>query len=311
MKILKDKCIPKSKTTVLPIDDLLKKTFKKLAKLKKTKSGITGIPTGFAQLDKMTSGMQNGELLVLASRPSVGKTALATDIAINAWREGYSFMFFSLGMSSEQLVLRMLSSQSKIPHKKIRNCTVTNDEWGTLTDVSAALAEASVLSGFTPCITIDDSDVLNVIDIRLKVKKLISKKKADFIVIDCLQFLSSPEEHENRTIEVSYISRSLRNLAKELNIPILAVSQLSRTLETRSDKTPLLHDLSGSGSIENDADIVLFLYRDFIYNRNTDQPDLAEIIVGKNRNGPTGIVYARFCGDIVTFEDIDIEYGDE
>ena len=282
------------------IDELLKKTFKNLAQMKTSRNGVTGVPSGFAEFDKMTSGMQKGDLLILAARPSMGKTALAIDMAVNAWKAGFGVGIFSLEMSSEQLVLRMLSSQSLIPNTKIRTANVTSDEWMQLTNTAAQLAEGRIF--------IDDSAGLNIMELRAKARKLKAKSKIDLIVIDYLQLIHGAGRQENRTQEISAISRALKGLAKELRIPILALSQLSRSLESRMDKRPLLSDLRESGAIEQDGDVIFFVYRDAVYNPETEHPEICEIIVGKQRNGPIGSFNLRFRGEYTHFDDLTGEY---
>jgi replicative DNA helicase len=291
-----------SPTTFVQLDILLKKTFQNLAQVKNSREGVTGIPSGFAKFDEMTSGMQNGDLLILAARPSMGKTALAMNIAMNAWHSGASIGVFSLEMSSEQLVLRMLSAESQIPHQKIRNAAVTSDEWMDLTNTAAVLADAKIF--------IDDSPGLSILELRAKARKLKSQANIQLLVIDYLQLINSTSRYENRTQEISAISRSLKALAKELNIPVLALSQLSRSLEGRMDKRPMLSDLRESGAIEQDGDVVFFIYRDVVYNPDTENPDLAEIIIGKQRNGPTGTLNVKFKNDITRFYDISAGYRD-
>jgi replicative DNA helicase len=281
--------------TFVQLDILLKKTFQHLAQVKTSREGVTGISSGFDGFDKMTSGMQKGDLLILAARPSMGKTALALNMAINAWHAGHPVGVFSLEMSSEQLVLRMLSAESNIPHQKIKNAAVSSEEWMELTNTAARLAEAKVF--------IDDTPSLNIMELRAKARKLRAQENVELIVIDYLQLINSHVRHENRTQEISAISRALKALAKELGIPILALSQLSRSLETRMDKRPMLSDLRESGAIEQDGDVIFFIYRDIVYNPDTEHPDLTEIIIGKQRNGPTGSFNVRFRGDVARFED--------
>lgn len=275
---------------------LLKKTFKHLADVKSLRDGVTGVPTGFAQLDQMTSGFQRGDLVILAGRPSMGKTALALNMVLNAWRNGFSVGVFSLEMSSEQLVLRMLSSESGIPNQKIRNATISSDEWMELTNTAAKLADAKIF--------IDDAAALSIMELRAHARRLKTQHNIQMLVVDYLQLLHGGQRSENRTQEISMISRSLKALAKELNLPVIALSQLSRSLESRMDKRPLLSDLRESGAIEQDADLVSFVYRDVVYNPETDNPELAEIIVGKQRNGPIGTVPVRFIGEVTKFEDL-------
>ncbi len=280
--------------TFVRLDVLLKKTFQQLAEMKGNHEGITGVPSGFNDFDTMTSGMQNGDLLILAARPSMGKTALALNIAVNAWNAGAAVGIFSLEMSSEQLVLRILASESMIPHQKIRNASVTSDEWTVLTNYAAHLAESKIF--------IDDSASLNIMELRAKARKLKAKENIQLLVIDYLQLINATHaKYENRTQEISVISRSLKALAKELNIPILALSQLSRSLEGRMDKRPMLSDLRESGAIEQDGDVIFFVYRDVVYNPDTDSPDISEIIVGKQRNGPIGSFSVRFIGEVTKF----------
>ncbi len=244
--------------------------------------------------------MQKGDLLILAARPSMGKTAFALNMALNAWHAGHSVGVFSLEMSSEQLVLRMLSSESNIPHQKIKNASVSSDEWMELTNTAAKLAEAKIF--------IDDTPSLNIMELRAKARKLKAQADIKLIVIDYLQLINSHVRHENRTQEISAISRGLKALAKELGIPILALSQLSRSLEGRMDKRPMLSDLRESGAIEQDGDVIFFIYRDVVYNPDTDNPELTEIIIGKQRNGPTGSFHTRFRGEVSRFEDFQEGY---
>jgi len=284
----------------VPLNTLLKQTFKQLANVKSLKDGVTGVPSGFAKFDEMTSGMQRGDLLILAARPSMGKTALALNMVMNAWRAEVPVGFFSLEMSAEQLVLRMLSSEANIPHQKIRNAMITSDEWMELTNTAARLAEAKIY--------IDDSASLTIMELRAKARRLKAKHDIGLLVVDYLQLLNGGHRFENRTQEISMISRSLKALSKELNIPVLALSQLSRSLENRMDKRPMLSDLRESGAIEQDGDVIFFIYRDVVYNPDTEHPDLGEIIIGKQRNGPIGSLYARFIGEVAKFEDIsDVE----
>ncbi len=282
--------------TFVQLDILLKKTFQHLAKIKTNQEGVTGVPSGFYHFDKMTSGMQRGDLLILAARPSMGKTALALNIALNAWHSGATVGLFSLEMSSEQLVLRMLSAESQISHQKIRNAMVSSEEWMELTNTAARLAEAKIF--------IDDSPSLTILELRAKARKLKAQYNVQLLVIDYLQLISSPKFHENRTQEISAISRGLKSLAKELDIPVLALSQLSRSLENRMDKRPLLSDLRESGAIEQDGDVIFFIYRDVVYNPETEYPDNAEVIIGKQRNGPVGSFQVRFKGEITRFYDL-------
>lgn len=282
------------------LDIWLKKTFQHLSDIKSHSKGVTGIPTGYKKFDEMTSGFQNGDLIVLAARPSMGKTALALSIAAAASSQNFTVGVFSLEMSAEQLTLRMLSSESGISHQSIRNATISSDEWVNLTHVAAQLAERKFF--------IDDTAMLNIMDLRAKARKLKIEHNLQFLIIDYLQLLHTTKRYENRHQEVSDISRSLKGLAKELNIPIVALSQLSRAVESRMDKRPMLSDLRESGAIEQDADLIMFLYRDIIYNPDAENPALSELIIGKQRSGPTGTVYLSFAKELTKFEDMEEEF---
>ncbi len=273
----------------------LKKTFQHLSDIKSNSKGITGVASGYKKLDEMTSGFQKGDLIVLAARPSMGKTALALSLAAQAANSDTTIGFFSLEMSAEQLTLRMLSSESGIAHHNIRNATISSQEWIELTSVAGRMSQMKLF--------IDDTAMLSVTDLRTKARKLKMEHKLQFLIVDYLQLLHSTSKHENRHQEVSEISRSLKALAKELDIPIIALSQLSRAVDSRMDKRPMLSDLRESGAIEQDADLIMFLYRDVVYNQETENPALAELIIGKQRNGPTGTVFLNFIRELTKFED--------
>ena len=282
----------------LQLDAWMKKAFQHMSSIK-GRSGITGIPSGYSKLDKMTSGFQDGDLVVLAARPSMGKTALALNIAINAAMNDVSVGLFSLEMAAEQLTLRILSMESGVDHQSIRNVTISSEEWIELTNVAAKLASTKVF--------IDDTAVLSLMDLRTKARKLKLEGKLDLLVIDYLQLIHSSKRHENRHQEVSEISRSLKALAKELRIPVIALSQLSRAVESRMDKRPMLSDLRESGAIEQDADLIMFMYRDVVYNPDVENPELSELIIGKQRNGPTGTVFMNFLRETTRFEEAEPE----
>ena len=278
----------------------LKKTFAYLAEIKGYSKGVTGVPSGYKKLDTMSSGFQPGDLIVLAARPSMGKTALALDIASFAASTGVTVGFFSLEMSAEQLTLRLLSAAARVPHQNIRNATITSDEWDGLTNAAAQLAHLPLF--------IDDTAMLSIMEVRAKARKLKAEHNLQFLVIDYLQLIHSTKHHENRHQEVSEISRSLKALGKELGIPVLALSQLSRAVDSRMDKRPMLSDLRESGAIEQDADLIMFLYRDVVYNADAEHPTQAELIIGKQRNGPTGTVHLHFAKELTKFEDIEGSY---
>lgn len=284
---------------------------------KKDNSGITGIPTGYRELDRMTSGLQRNDLIIVAARPSMGKTAFALNIAENVGmaRDGeYSVAIFSLEMGAEQLATRMIASVGHIDSSSLRNRSLSNDEWDNLAMVTNRLAGTRIF--------IDDSPGIRVNDIRSKCLKLQAQHGLDLVIIDYLQLIqgSGGKRSENRQQEVSEISRMLKALARELQAPVIALSQLSRGVEQRQDKRPMMSDLRESGSIEQDADIIAFLYRDDYYNRGDGDEndggtqsvqDEIEIILAKHRNGPTGTVSLMFNKAHSKFMDIDFrEYGD-
>ena len=289
----------RSQQTFVQLNIWLKKTFQHLSDIKSQSKGITGIATGYKKLDQMTSGFQKGDLVVLAARPSMGKTALALSLGLSAANNGYTVGLFSLEMSAEQLTLRLLSMQAAIAHQNIRNASISSDEWFELTNVAGHLSNLNLF--------IDDTAMVSIMDLRTKARKLKAEHKLDFLIVDYLQLLHSSKKHENRHQEVSEISRSLKALAKELSIPIVALSQLSRAVDSRMDKRPMLSDLRESGAIEQDADVIMFLYRDVMYNQDTENPSLAELIIGKQRNGPTGTVFLNFLREITRFEDTDYD----
>ncbi len=287
----------RSQQNFVQLNIWLKKTFQHLSSIKSSSKGVTGVTSSFKTLDKFTSGFQQGDLIILAARPSMGKTSLALNVAINAAKSSNGVGIFSLEMAAEQLTLRLLSTESGIDHQKIRNATISSEEWIEMTHVAAELGEMKLF--------IDDTPGLNIMELRAKARKLKAKHDIDMLVIDYLQLLTSGRRHENRHLEVSEISRFLKALAKELGIPIIALSQLSRAVDSRTDKRPMLSDLRESGAIEQDADVIMFLYRDIVYNAETENPELSELIIGKQRNGPTGIVPLRFIRELTKFEDLD------
>lgn len=275
----------------------LKKTFQHLSSLKGQSGEVTGVASHFKRLDTMTSGFQSSDLIVLAARPSMGKTALALRFAQVAAAEGLVVGVFSLEMAAEQLVKRLLSIESGIPHHQIRNASLSSDEWVDLTHVAARVAHYKLF--------IDDTPLQTILHIRTKARKLKREHNLQFLIIDYLQLILPNKQHENRHQEVSEISRSLKALAKELGIPIIALSQLSRAVDSRVDKRPMLSDLRESGAIEQDADLILFLYRDVVYHPDTQDPNSAELIIGKQRNGPTGMIPLSFHRELTLFEEVE------
>lgn len=266
--------------------------------LGKSTTGVTGIPSGFLDLDKMTSGFQGGDLIILAARPSVGKTAFALNVAQNVGvREKKNVAVFSLEMGAAQLVQRMICAEANVDANRLRTGFMEGDDWEKMTMAISALAEANIF--------IDDSPALNVNEIRAKCRKLKKEKGLDVILIDYLQLISGHGRRENRQQEVSHISRSLKQLARELGVPIIALSQLSRGVEQRQDKRPMMSDLRESGSIEQDADIVAFLYRDDYYDKESEKKNIIEIIIAKQRNGPVGTVELAFQKSFNKFVNLD------
>jgi replicative DNA helicase len=274
----------------------LRKTFKHLSEIRGQHKGITGVSVGFRKLNEMTSGFQPSDLIILAGRPSMGKTAMGLSIAQHVAAEGKGVGFFSLEMSAEQLTLRLLSMHSGIPNHAIRNATLTSDEWTALTNAASELGTYNFF--------IDDTALQTIMDIRTKARKLKLEHDIQMLIIDYLQLINVVgRRYENRHQEVSEISRSLKALAKELKIPILALSQLSRAVDSRVDKRPILSDLRESGAIEQDADLIMFLYRDSVYNPEAEDPTFTELIIGKQRNGPTGTVNIHYNHALTLFID--------
>ena len=267
------------------------------------KSGsLTGVPSGFYDLDNLLSGFQNSDFIILAGRPSMGKTALALNFARNCSIDGQVKVgFFSLEMSSQQLVERLITSESKIDSHLVRTGKLPKHEWKKLSSSASVLSESSIF--------IDDSADLNIMELRAKARQLKAEKNIDIIFVDYIQLLHAQNKHESRQQEISYISRSLKALAKELNIPVVALSQLSRAVESRTDHRPIMSDLRESGAIEQDADVVLFIYRKYVYSKNEEDEGLGEIIVAKHRNGPTGLVKVSFVDKYARF--MNLEYSDQ
>ncbi len=260
----------------------------------------TGVPTGFKVLDRMTNGLQPSDLIIVAARPSMGKTAFCLNIARNAATEGTTVGFFSLEMSREQLALRLLSAEAAVDQHRLRNGELDDEHWGRLTNGLAKLSN-------TP-IYIDDTPNIQLVELRSRARRLQAEHELGLIIIDYLQLMSLPERRRqqgNRQEEISEISRSLKQLARELRCPIMALSQLSRAVESRQDKRPMLSDLRESGAIEQDADLVAFLYRDDYYDNDSEKKNVCEVILAKQRNGPVGSVELAFIKEIGKFFDPD------
>jgi replicative DNA helicase len=281
------------------LKEILKTSFKTIEKLYEKKQIITGVPTGFTKLDELTSGLQPSDLIIVAGRPSMGKTTFALNIAQHAAIEaGITSAIFSLEMAKEQLALRMLCSEAKIDAHRLRGGFLSENDWPKLTRAAGKLSEAPIF--------IDDTPAISVLEMRAKARRLKAEHNLGLIVVDYLQLMRGRTDSETREQEISDISRSLKALAKELNIPVIALSQLNRRVEDRGDKRPQLADLRESGAIEQDADVIIFLYRDEVYNRSEDNPNKgkAEIIIGKQRNGPTDKFELAFIDKYTCFENL-------
>lgn len=286
------------------IRDLVKDSFKHIEELFENKKPITGLATGFDDFDNLSSGLQKNDLVILAGRPSMGKTALALNIAENAaLKENAKVALFSLEMAKEQLVTRMLCSQARIDSSKLRRGELVDNDWPELTRVASLLSDASIY--------IDDSAAPSVLEMRAKARRLKREQGLDLVIVDYLQLIRSHANLNSREQEISEISRSLKSLAKEFNVPVVALSQLNRSLEGRQNKRPQLSDLRESGAIEQDADLIAFVYRDEVYNQDTPDKGIAELIIGKQRNGPTGTVRVAFLNQFTRFENLAFEPDEE
>ena len=281
------------------IKDIVKDNFRELERLSERQDLITGVPTGFDRLDEITSGLQRSDLIIIAGRPSMGKTAFALNIAQNAaLKSGVSVAVFSLEMAKEQLVFRMLSSEAKVDSQRLRKGFLGETDWKKLVKASGDLSEAAIY--------IDDSPAITVLEMKAKARRLKADSGLDLVILDYLQLMRGSAYKESREQEISEISRSLKALAKELNVPVIALSQLNRKVEDRTNRRPQMADLRESGAIEQDADVIAFIYRDEVYNKADDNPEkgIAEIIIGKQRNGPTGTVKLAFLEKYTCFENL-------
>lgn len=284
-----------------PIKTILGEAFDRLDDLHKNKGELRGVPTGFFDLDKLLSGMQNSDLLILAARPSVGKTSLALDIARQAATlHNVPVGIFSLEMSSDQLVDRMIAAEANLDLWRLRTGNLKDSDFADISNTMGRLAEAPIF--------IDDASSANIMEMRTMARRLQAEHNLGLIIIDYLQLMEG-RGHENRVQEISEISRGLKNLAKELNVPILALSQLSRAIESRPDQRPKLSDLRESGSIEQDADVVMFIYREDRVNPDTDKKGIGEIIVAKHRNGPVGSVQMYWKEESASYKNLEQVHG--
>jgi replicative DNA helicase len=289
----------KIRNEIKPLSQLITEAFHSLEKLYQDPGHIAGTPSDFVDLDRITNGFQSSDFVIIAGRPAMGKTAFALNIAINSsTKYKKSVAIFSLEMSAGQLAQRLIGSEARIDSTKLKNGKLSMEEWQNLAAVAGSLSEAKLF--------IDDTAAISVMELRAKCRRIRREHGLDLVIIDYLQLMGGSRA-ENREQQISEISRSLKALAKELNIPIIALSQLNRSVESRADKRPYPSDLRESGAIEQDADLILFLYRDEVYNKDTKFPGIAEVIISKHRNGPTGVVYLTFLKQFTRFENSAIE----
>ncbi|HZP64743.1 MAG TPA: replicative DNA helicase [Rudaea sp.] len=284
----------------VPMRTAVKEAFQILHQRYESKGAVTGLATGFTDLDEMTAGLQPADLIIVAARPSMGKTALAVNMAeCAAIKSKKAVAIFSMEMSASQLAFRLISSLGRINQQHLRTGDIQEEEWPRVTSAITLLSEAKIF--------IDDTPALSPAELRARARRLKREHDLGLIVIDYLQLMQVPGNKENRATEISEISRGLKALAKELNIPVIALSQLNRSLEQRTDKRPVMADLRESGAIEQDADVIIFIYRDEYYNPDSSDKGTAEIIIGKQRNGPTGTIKLTFLGQYTKFENFSSE----
>lgn len=284
------------------LSQLLARATQRIDKLYHSTEALTGFPTGFVDLDNLTSGLQRGDLIIVAGRPSMGKTMLATNIAENVViQTGKPALIFSMEMSGEQIAMRLISSWGRINQHKLRTGKLEQTDWNLLGSAVAQLSSVPLY--------VDDTPALSPAEVRARARRLARQyNELGLIVVDYLQLMQVPGVKENRTIEISEISRNLKALARELNVPVIALSQLNRSLEQRHDKRPVMSDLRESGAIEQDADLIVFIYRDEVYNDESPEKGIAEIIIGKHRNGPIGKIKLKFFGEFTRFDNLNMEY---
>lgn len=296
---------------LVPIREVVREYYERIEFLVEHQDQTLGVPTGFIDLDRLLGGLQPSDLIIVASRPGVGKTSLALTIASNAALKSDAVVaIFTLEMAGEQLVQRMISARTGIDAQRLRLGRIEDTEWDQFTRASSVLSEAAIF--------IDDTPSPSPMEIRTKARRLAAEYDLDLIIIDYLQLMQGGSQRsENRVQEISYISRALKGLARELNVPVVALSQLSRAVESRQDRRPVLSDLRESGSIEQDADVVMFIYRDELYDEDTARANIADIIVAKHRNGPTATIALRFDPHLTQFSNLDLHsveadfFGDE
>ena len=279
--------------SVAPLQDLLSRSLDRLEELYGRDESITGVPTGYQDLDEMLAGLQPSNLVVVGARPSMGKTAFALGMASHAAAQGTPVLFFSLEMSHLEIAQRVLCAEARVDATRMRNGRLVENDWSKISHAIGRLGNSPLFIDYNPNVT--------VMDIRAKARRMKAREGLGLVVVDYLQLMTGRNNAENRQVEISEISRGLKILARELSIPVVALSQLSRGLESRSDKRPMLADLRESGAIEQDADVVMFIYRDEVYNHDSSDQGSAEILVAKHRNGPTGSVQLAFVGHYARF----------
>jgi len=284
---------------LVPVRQVMHEVVDRVDYLHRHQGQILGVPSGFTYLDRLLGGFQKSDLIILAARPAVGKTSLSLNFALNAARRFRKVVaYFSLEMSAEQLVLRLLSTETGIDQQRLRRGEIEDHEWDVI------MAAAGELSG--TMLFIDDTPAMSALELRTKARRLQAEHGLDLIVVDYLQLMRGDNRSENRVQEISYISRALKGLARELEAPVIALSQLSRAIESRSDHKPMLSDLRESGSIEQDSDIVMFIYREDMSKENSDKKNIADIIVAKHRNGPTDTIPLYFRKELTKFENLEM-----
>lgn len=289
------------KPSFTPVKEILRDTFTRIEELFERQDSVTGVPTGYHELDQLTAGLQPSDLVIIAARPAMGKTSFVLNVAQHAAaKAGAPVGFFSLEMSKEQLVMRMLCSEAKVDSHRLRRGKLRDSDWPKLTRAAGALAEAPIY--------IDDTPAVSTLELRAKCRRLKSEAGLSLVIVDYLQLMRGNGKHDVREQEISEISRTLKALAKELHVPVVALSQLNRGVESRADKRPMISDLRESGAIEQDADVIMFIYRDEVYNKESPDQGIAEIIIGKQRNGPTGSVRLAFIAEHTTFENLALGY---
>ncbi|PLX17192.1 MAG: replicative DNA helicase [Candidatus Muiribacterium halophilum] len=289
-----------SKQGFQPVKDVVEGVIHRIEQVYEKKESVIGVPSGFTDLDKKTSGWHGSDLVILAARPAMGKTALCLNFAINAALKKVPVAFFSLEMSAAQLVQRVLASEAEIDQDRLKKGTLSDSDFSRLVMAAGKIFEAPLY--------INDTGGLTLGELKAAARKAYMEHDIKLLIIDYLQLLSVPSKKNSREQEIAEISRALKGLAKEFNIPVIALAQLSRAVEQRNDKRPMLSDLRESGAIEQDADMVMFIYRDDYYNEDSQKPNVTELIIGKHRNGPTGTVELFFRKESTKFHDLKKEY---